>query len=188
MNCELIHQTVLCSPSLYKLWAWSWSNMLHTLSHAAHAVSVWVFRQVNKSNLGSKEPYPSALTLHGNPAIAQPVYWWINFSELANIRMGFPPGCLTLHRKVLPFTTHYLLLSLSLARSVRLLHTGSGSGRSKLLSWVNSEHTLAQKMDSHYAKNANQITSILSPVSPRLPRLWKEKTEIQDCRKQHDWC
>lgn len=144
-------------------------------SHTEPRSTVWVFRQVNKSNLRSKEPYPSALALHGNPAVALPVYWWINFSELANIRMGFPSGCLTLHRKVLPFTTHYLLLSLSLARSLRLLHTGSGSGRFKLPSWVNSEHTLAQKMDSHYAKNANQITSILSPVSPRLPGSEKKR-------------
>lgn len=70
---------------------------------------------------------------------------------------------------------HIIYCSLSLARSLRLLHTGSGSGRFKLPSWVNSEHTLAQKMDSHYAKNANQITSILSPVSLRLPPALKRK-------------
>lgn len=57
-----------------------------------------------------------------------------------------PVAWLTLHRKCLPFTTHYLLLS------PWLLHTGPGSSCPKLPSWVDAEHTLAQKMDSRHAK------------------------------------
>lgn len=30
MNCELLHQTVVCSPSFEHLWTWFWSDMLHT--------------------------------------------------------------------------------------------------------------------------------------------------------------
>ncbi len=56
---------------------------------------------------------------------------------------------------------------LLLLSSPWLLHTGPGSSCPKLPSWVDSEHTLAQKMDSRHAKNANQITSVVtdSPIA-----------------------
>lgn len=79
-----------------------------------------------------------------------------------------PVAWLTLHRKCLPFTTHYLLLS------PWLLHTGPGSSFPKLPSWVDSEHTLAQKMDSRHAKNANQITSVVTD-SPIAGSILKKK-------------
>lgn len=76
-----------------------------------------------------------------------------------------PVAWLTLHRKCLPFTTHYLLLS------PWLLHTGPGSSCPKLPSWVDPEHTLAQKMDSRHAKETNWITSVVSvsPIAASIP-------------------
>ncbi len=85
-----------------------------------------------------------------------------------------PVAWLTLHRKCLPFTTHYLLLS------PWLLHTGPGSRCPKLPSWADSEHTLAQKMDSRHAKNANQITSVVTD-SPIAASILKEYENLGLC-------
>lgn len=104
--------------------------------------------------------------------LSLPKYWQISSERRAQQHphgISPPVAWLTLHRKCLPFTTHYLLLS------PWLLHTGPGSSCPKLPSRVDSEHTLAQKMDTCDAKETNWITSVVSvfPIAASIPRKCK---------------